>query len=121
MNFAFSILIYLIFFCIFLWAFCKYGMGLFSGLTLSALLSGIILLFLVPPSEIEHQINLYFSDKPHSQSNDFIVLIYLLIMVLTLILISTYIIFKSFEDRNRRKKYLGEDYNCDFKDYLYLW
>lgn len=121
MNFAFSILIYLILFVILLWTFCKYGMSLFSGLTLTALITGVILLLLIPPSEIEHEIDLYFSEKPHSQSDDVIVLIYLLIMVLTLILVSAYVIFKSFEDRHRRKKYLGEDYNCDYKDYLQFW
>lgn len=121
MNFAFAILIYLVLFVVLLWTFCKYGMGLFSGLALTALLSGIVLLLLIPPSEIEHEIDLFFSDKPHSDSDDIIVLIYLLIMILTLILVSAYVIFKAFEDRHRRKKYLGEDYNCDYRDYLHFW
>ena len=121
MNFAFSILIYLISFVAFLWSFCRYGMGLFSGLAITSLLSGIILLLLVPPSEIEHEINLFFSDKPHSNSDDIIVLIYLFIMILTLVLLSSYVIFKSFAAYNIRKYYLREDYNCDFKDYLYFW
>ena len=120
MNFALGILIYLISFVIFLWTFSRYGMGLFSALTITVLFSGIILLAVVPPSEIEHQIDIYFSDKPHHKSNDYIVLIYLIIMILSLLLISFYIIMKAFEDRHRRMKVLGEDYLSEFNDYLYL-
>ena len=121
MNFALGILIYLISFVVLLWSFSRYGMGLFSALTITALISGIILLAVIPPSEIEHEIDLYFSDKPHHKSDGYIVLIYLIIMVLTLLLISFYIIMKAYEDIHRRKKLLGEDYLADFNDYLYLW
>ena len=121
MNFALAIVIYLISFVVLLWAFSRNGMGLFSALTLTALLSGLILLIIVPPSEIEHQTDLYFSDKPHRCADDWVVLIYLIIMILTLLLISAYIIVKAYEDRERRMKVLGDDYLCDFRDYLYLW
>ncbi len=120
MNFAGAVLIYLLAFVILLWAFSKYGMSLFSALTLTALLSGILLLVLVPPSEIEHQINVYFSDKPHKKANDWIVLIYLILMILSLILISTYIIYKAFEDRERRLRLYGDKHNEDY-EYLRLW
>lgn len=121
MNFALAVLIYLIAFAVLLWAFAKFGMGLFSALTLTALLSGILMLVMIPPSEIEHQIDIFFSDKPHKKANDYVILIYLIIMLLSLLLISAYIIFKAFEDRDRRVKVLGDDYMCDFKDYLYFW
>ena len=121
MNFALAIVIYLISFITLLWAFSRYGMGLFSALTITALISGIILLAIIPPSEIEHEIDLYFSDKPRHKSDDYIVLIYLIIMVLTLLLISFYIIMKAYEDRHRRLNILGEDYLSDFNDYLNLW
>lgn len=120
MNFAGAIAIYLLAFVILLWVFSKYGMGLFSALAITALLSGVLLLALIPPSEIEHQIDIYFSDKPHKQSNDWIVLIYLILMILTLLLISVYIIYKAFEDRERRIKAYGPKYNADY-DYLRLW
>ena len=121
MNFALGFIIYLIFLVIWLWVFSKYGMGLFSALTLSALLSAVILLVLIPPSEIEQQIDIYFSDKPHRKYNDYVVILYLIIMILTLLLISVYIVLKAWEDRARRMKVLGEDYLCDFNDYLNLW
>lgn len=121
MNFALAIVIYLISFVTLLWAFSRNGMGLFSALTVTALISGIILLLIIPPSDIEHQIDIYFSDKPHLCGNDWVVFIYLFIMILTLILISVYIIIKAFEDRDRRIKVLGDDYLLDFRDYLYLW
>jgi hypothetical protein len=121
MNFALSLIIYLIFFVVFLWVFSKFGMGLFSALVLTALLSALVLLVLVPPSEIEDQIDIYFSNKPHHKTDDYIVLIYLLIMILSLLLISVYIILKAWEDRSRRLKVLGEDYLCDFNDYLRIF
>lgn len=121
MNFAFSLLIYLIFFVIFLYVFSKYGMGLFSAVTITALLSALILLALIPPSEIEQQIDFYFSDVKHKKADDWIVLIYLVIMTLTLLLISAYVILKAYEDRDRRVKVYGEDYICDYKDYLKFW
>ena len=117
MNFAFGILVYLIFFLIFLYIFSKYGMGLFSALTITALFLAIILLLVIPPSEIEHQIDIYFNDKPHKKAKNWIVLIYLLIMILTLILISAYIIFKAYEDRRRRVGIYGENYICTFNDF----
>lgn len=121
MNFALAILIYLIFFVIFLYAFSKHGMGLFSAATVTALISGIILVLLIPPSEIDHQIDIYFSNKKHKKANDWIVLIYILIMTLTLLLVSAYVIFKAYEDKDRRLKVYGEDYLCDYKDYLKFW
>ena len=121
MNFAFSILIYLIVFLVFLYAFSKYGMALFSAVTVTALISALVLLALIPPSEIEEQIDWYFSDKKHRKADDWIVLIYLLIMTLTILLISIYVILKAYEDRHRRLKVYGEDYLCDYKDYLKFW
>ena len=121
MNFPLAIIIYLLAFLLLLYAFSKSGMGLFSALTITALLSAVLLLAIIPPSEIEHQINIYFSDKPHKKANDWVVLIYLIIMTLSLLLISAYVIFKSYEDRNRRLKIHGEDYLCDFNDYLKFW
>jgi len=121
MNFALSIIIYLIFFLVFMYVFSKYGMGLFSAITVTALISAIILIALIPPSEIDQQINIYFSDKKHKQADDWIVLIYLLIMILTLLLVSIYVILKAFEDRQRRLKVYGEDYLCNYEDYLKFW
>jgi peptidoglycan/LPS O-acetylase OafA/YrhL len=121
MNFAFAVIIYLIFLVVFLWAFTRYGMGWFSGLTVSVLLSAVILLAILPPSEIEHQIDLYCKDKPHKSANNWIVAIYLIIMILSLIIISAYILYKAFEDKIRRCDALGDDYNADFKEYFALW
>lgn len=121
MNFALAIIIYLLVFILLLYAFSKSGMGLFSALTITALISAIILVIMIPPSEIDHQINMYFSCKKHKKADDWIVLIYILIMALTLILISAFIIFKAYEDKHRRLKVLGEDYLCDYRDYLKFW
>jgi hypothetical protein len=121
MNFALAILLYLIIFVVLLWSFSRCGMGIFSALTLTALIDAIVLMVFIPPSEIDDQIDVYFKDRPHKSCNDYIVLIYLLIMTLSLLLVSAYVIFKAFEDRERRVQTLGEDYNSDFRDYLSLW
>ena len=121
MNFSLGVLIYVLAFFILLYVFSKHGMGLFSALAITSLISAIILLAIIPPSEIEHQIDLYFSDRPHKKANDFIVLIYLLVLILSLLLISSYIIFKAFEDRERRVRVLGDEYLYDFRDYLKFW
>jgi O-antigen/teichoic acid export membrane protein len=121
MNFALAIVIYFIAFLILLYYFSKTGMGLFSALTLTSLLAGILLLFLIPPSEIDHQINLYMSDKKHKKTDDWVVIIYLVVMTLTLLLVTTYVIGKSFEDRERRLKLYGDDYLCDFNHYMKFW
>ena len=121
MNFALGVLIYFISFIVLLYAFSKCGMGLYSALTITALFSAIILLAIIPPSEIDHQIDIFFSDRPHKKANDWIVLIYLIIMTLTLLLIASYIIVKAYEDKDRRLKVLGDDYLCDYNDYLKFW
>lgn len=121
MNFALAIVIYLIAFLILLYYLSKTGMGLFSALTLTSLLTGILLLFLIPPSEIDHQIDLYMSDKKHKKADDWVVIIYLVIMTLTILLVTTYVIGKAFEDRERRLKLYGDDYLCDFNHYMKFW
>lgn len=121
MNFALAIVIYLIAFLILLYYLSKSGMGLFSALSLTGLLSGILLLLLIPPSEIDHQIDLYLSDKKRKRADDWVVVIYLSVMTVTLILISAFVIVKAFEDRERRLGIKGDDYLCDFNDYLKFW
>ena len=121
MNFALGLIIYLLTFLLLLFVFSKSGMGIFSALTITSLISAVLLLAIIPPSEIEHQIDLVTSDKPHKNANTWIAFIYMLIMILTLILISAYVIFKAYEDRNRRINVYGEDYLCDFNDYFKFW
>lgn len=118
MNFALAIIIYLILFLLLLYIFSKFGMGLFSALTLTSLLTALILLLMIPPSDIDKQIDIYFSDKKHKKINDQIVLIYLLIMTLTLILISAFVVFKAYEDKHRRFNVYAENYVCGIDDYL---
>ena len=108
MNFAAALLIYFVFFILFLWGFTKYGMGAFSALALTVLLSGLILLILLPPSEIDRQIHRYFKNKPHCKANNWIVLAYLFIYLFSLIVLSIYIVMKAWEDRYRRN---GEQIN----------
>lgn len=102
MNFAAALLIYFVFFILFLWGFTKYGMGIFSALALTVLVAGLILLILLPPSEIDRQIDRYFKNKPHCKANNWAVLIYLFIYLFSLIVLSIFIIMKAWEDRSRR-------------------
>ena len=121
MNFALALIIYLLVFLILLYVFSKSGMGLFSGLTITSLISALILLLLIPPSEIDEHINLYFTDAKCKKINNWVVGIYLVIMVLTLLLVSAYVILKAYEDKDRRLKVYAENYLCNFEDYLKFW
>ena len=121
MNFAAAIIIYLVIFLILLWGSTRYGMSIFSGITFSALISVIILVGIIPPSELDHQYTLYLDDKPHRCVDTWVLFIYSLIIILSIILISAYVIFKAFEDRDRRLAIFGEDYYCDHTDYLKIF
>jgi hypothetical protein len=102
MNFAAALFIYFVFFILFLWGFTKYGMGIFSSLALTVLLSGLVLLILLPPSEIDRQIDRYFKNKPHHKANNWVVIAYLFIYLFSLIVLSIYIVMKAWEDKSRR-------------------
>ena len=93
-------------------------MGIFSALTITALISAIVLVGIIPPAELDHHYSLYLDDKPHRRVDTGVLIIYSLILVLTVILIAAYVIFKAFEDRDRRKEIFGDDYYCDHNDYL---
>jgi len=113
MNFAAALLIWFLLFLVLLWTTTRYGMGIFSGLTLTALISTIVLVGIIPPAELDHHYTLYLDDKPHRHVDTWVLVIYSLIIVLTIILVSAYVIFKAFEDRARRMKIFGDDYYCD--------
>ncbi len=100
MNFNVSILIYLIIVLFLLWATSRCGMDFFSSISLTALISAIILALLIPPSELDHQYSLYLDGKPHKRFDSWVVGIYIFIMTISLILISAYVIYKAFENRN---------------------
>ena len=114
MIFAVGIFIYLISFLILTWASCRYGMDLFSAVTVGALLSSIILVLVIPPSEINHQVNMYMKDEPHKEADDVIVVIYLIIICLTIILITFYVLFTAFIERQIRLDKCPSDYNLEW-------
>lgn len=119
-SFAWAIVIYLIIFFVIVWAGCKSGMGLFSGLTLGALIAGIFLLFMVPPSEIERHIHRYCRGDERKEANDGFVVVYGVIMALTLILLVCYVVFKAYEDRARRLKIIPDNKVLEFDEYFAL-
>lgn len=121
MNFAAALLFWFVIFLILLWATTRYGMGIFSALTLTALISTIILVAIIPPSELDHHYQMYLDDKPHRHVDTWVLFIYSLIVVLSIILVSAYVIFKSFEDYDRRLGIFGDDYYCDHHDYLSIF
>lgn len=120
-NFSLAFIIYLIIFAVLLYMFSAFGMGLFSALTLTALISALILIIMIPPSEIDRALDGYFKSRPRYKADDWVVALYLIIVLATLALVSAYVIFKAFEDRNRRMRVLGDDFLCDFNTYLKFW
>lgn len=121
MNFGAAILFYLLVLLVLLWATSRCGMSFFSSVTFTALIAAIVLIAIIPPAELDHQYTLYLDGRPHKRFDTWVVGIYAFIMVLTVILVSAYVIFKAFEDRNRRKQLLGDDYNCDHRDYFNIF
>ena len=121
MNFAAALLIWIVIFLVLLWGTTRYGMGIFSALTFTSLISTIILVAIIPPAELNHHHSLYMDDKPHRHVDTCVLFIYSLIIVLTIILVSAYVIFKSFEDYDRRIGIFGNDYYSDHHDYLSIF
>lgn len=119
-SFAWGILIYFLIVLGIIWIGCKSGMGLFSALTLGALIGGIFLLFMIPPSDIERQIKRYCRGDSRRHCNDSIVIFYGVIMTLTLILLTCFVILKAFEDRARRLKYFDDCHSLFLDEYVSL-
>jgi len=103
-NFAVAILIYVIIFALLLLVTYRYGMSLFSSITVSALISMLVLLLLIPPGEIDKQVDMYMKENPHKQADDVIVLIYLILLISTVLLISWYVLDKAFKERDEKIK-----------------
>ena len=84
-------------------------MSIFSAVTVAALIAGILLVIAIPPSDINHHVNIFWNDEPHKKANDVVVFIYSLILILTLLLVVWYVLFKAFQDRDLRIKQLEEE------------
>lgn len=83
-------------------------MGLFSALTITSIISSLALMIMIPPSEIDRALDGYFKSRPHHKADDWVVVLYLIIIALTVMLVSAYTVFKAYEDRNRRLGILSE-------------
>lgn len=107
MNFAIATVIYIIVFLLLIWATMRMGTTMFTGITVAALLSAILLALLVPFGEIDKHVDHVIDGVPHKDSLDAVVWTIILIYVLTIILVSWYIISKTVEEAEIFKA------NCD--------
>ena len=98
MNFTGALILWLILFLLLLWGTTRNGVDIFSSLVFSALISAIVLMFLIPPAELNHHYNVYLEDKPHRCVDTYVFFIYSIIMLVTLILVTAYVIYKTFQD-----------------------
>lgn len=100
MNFAIALVIYIVVFLLLLWATMRLETTLFTGVTVSALLSAILLALLVPFPEIDQHVNHVIDGVPHKDSLDAMVWTIILIYILTIILVTWYVVGKTLDEAN---------------------
>ena len=98
MNFAVAIFIYIIVFILLIWATIRLKTTMLSGITLSALLSALLLSLLVPFKEIDQHIDTMVDGVPRKEALDAATWIIILIYIFTLILITWYVIAKTYSE-----------------------
>lgn len=98
MNFFLAIVIYIVVFILLIWATMRLHTSLFTGVTVSALLSAILLALMVPFPEIDQHVNHFIDGVPHKDSLDAVVWTILLIYILTIVLVTWYVITKTLDE-----------------------
>ncbi len=100
MDFTTAIILYIILLSILLTATWRMGIRLFSALTVSALVSAIFLMILVPPSEIEKFTEEVIDGYEQKHCNNTAVALFVLIYLATLVLVLWYVLENAYLDRN---------------------
>ena len=102
MDFTVAVVLYIILLSMILVATCKMGIPIFSALVVSLLVSGVFLMILVPPTDLDKYTNemLDGCDGYHGKQNQVAVGIFTFIYLFTLVLIVWYVLEKAYEDRN---------------------
>lgn len=100
MDFTVAIVLYIILLCVLLTMTWRMGIRLFSALTVSALVSGVFLMILVPPSDLTKYTDDMIDGCDRKECNDTAVGLFCLIYLATLILVLWYVLENASLDRN---------------------
>lgn len=113
MNFAVGLVIYIIVFFILIWGAQRIRMTMFSGVTVAALISALLLALMVPFHELDQHVDKVIDGEPHKDTLDAIVWTYILIYVLTVVLVTWYVVSKALEEGSCRRSMGGDKrYKC---------
>lgn len=100
MDFPTAIVLYIILLSILLTATWRMGIRIFSAVTVSALVSAIFLMILVPPSELDKYTNEIIDGCAKRGRNDKAVGLFAFIYLATLVLVLWYVLECAYLDHN---------------------
>lgn len=100
MDFSTALVLYIILLAVLLATTWRMGIRLFSALTISALVSAIFLMILVPPSELDRYTNELIDGHVHKDCNKAAVTLFTLIYLATLVLVLWYVLECAYLDHN---------------------
>jgi nitrate/nitrite transporter NarK len=100
MDFPTAIVLYIILLCVLLTATWRMGIRLFSALTVSALVSAVFLMILVPPSDLDKYTNEIIDGHARKHYNDKAVALFSIIYLATLVLVLWYVLECAYLDHN---------------------
>ncbi len=101
MDFTIAIVLYIILFSVLLTMTWRMGIRIFSALTISALVSAIFLMILVPPSDLDKYTDEMIDGcNKKNDSNDTAVGIFTVIYLATLVLVLWYVLENAYLDHN---------------------
>ena len=97
MDFGVALLAYMILLFILLWYTTVLGMDILSSITISLLLSSVLLILLIPPSDIETYTKNLIDGHSCSHRNNIAILIVLGIYIITLIMVIWYVLCTAYD------------------------
>ena len=100
MDFPTALVLYLILFIVLLTFTWRMGIRLFSALTVSALVSAVFLMILVPPSELDRYTDDLIDGRVPKECNKAAVTLFTFIYLATLVLVLWYVLECAYLDHN---------------------
>ena len=100
MDFTIAIVLYIILLCLLLTMTWRMGIRVFSAVTISALVAGIFLMILVPPSDLNKYTDDLIDGCDKNKDKNTAVGLFCVIYLVTLVLVLWYVLENAYLDRN---------------------
>ena len=100
MDFPTAIILYIILLSVLLMTTWRMGIRVFSALTVSALVSAVFLMILIPPSELDRYTNDIIDGRPTKRCNNTAIGLIATIYLATLVLVLWYVLECAYLDHN---------------------